>query len=61
MAQIQEPSNIDVTSATTAAVADITESSENLCLLCDFGYSSFTNFQINPIDQFNLGPFAPCN
>ena len=31
MAQIQEPSNIDVTSAATAAVADITESSENLC------------------------------
>ena len=50
MEQIQEPSNIEVTSAATAAVADITISSENLCLLCDFGYSSYANFQINPID-----------
>ena len=46
----EEPSNIEVTSATTAAVTDITESSENLCMLCDLGYSSSTNFQMNPID-----------
>ena len=50
MKQIQEPSNIEVTSAATTAVADITESSENLYLLYDFGYSSSTNFQMNPID-----------
>ena len=50
MQHIQESSNIEVTSAATAAVADVTESSENLCLLCDFGYSSSTNFQMNPLD-----------
>ena len=48
MEQNQEPSNIDVTSA--AIAADITESSENLCLQCDLGYSSSTNIQMNPID-----------
>ena len=50
MEQIQEPSNIEVTSAATTAVAGKTESSENLFLLCDFGCSSSKNFQMNPID-----------
>ena len=50
MEHIREPSNTEVTTAAAAAVAGKTESSENLCLLCDFGCSSSKNFQMNPID-----------